>query len=38
MNLSSAERILLSFTLVAVLYRIAKDEWPVGVEVTPEGE
>jgi len=33
MNLSAAERILLSITLVAVLYRIAKDEWPVGVEV-----
>lgn len=36
MNLSSAERVLLSLTLVAVLYRIAQDEWPVGFEV--EGE
>jgi hypothetical protein len=34
MNLSSVERLLLSLTLVAVLYRIAKDEWPVGVEVS----
>lgn len=36
MNISTAERVLLSVTLVAVLYRIAKDEWPVGFEV--EGE
>jgi len=34
MNLSSVERLLLSLTLVAVLYRIVKDEWPVGVEVS----
>lgn len=33
MNLSAAERALLSLTAVAVLYRIAKDEWPVGLEV-----
>jgi len=33
MTLSTAERILLVVTLVAVLYRIAKDEWPVSVEV-----
>lgn len=33
MNLSAAERLLLSITLIATLYRIAKDEWPVGVEV-----
>ena len=39
MNLSHAERLLLSVTLVAVLYRILRDEWPVGVEVTPaEGD
>jgi hypothetical protein len=36
MNLSTVERLLLSVTLVAVLYRIAKDEWPVGITV--EGE
>jgi hypothetical protein len=36
MTLSSVERLLLSVTLVAVLYRIAKDEWPVGVEVTED--
>ena len=33
MNLSAVERILFTVTLVAVLYRIVKDEWPVGVEV-----
>lgn len=33
MNLSTVERVLLSVTLIAVLYRIAKDEWPIAVEV-----
>jgi len=36
MRLSTVERVLLSITLVAVLYRITKDEWPVGVEVETE--
>ena len=34
MNLSTPERILLVVTLSAILYRIAKDEWPVGLEVS----
>lgn len=38
MHLSTAERILLSVTLLAVLYRIARDEWPVALEVTPNAE
>lgn len=39
MTLSAVERILLSVTLVAVLYRIARDEWPVGLTVEPtEGD
>jgi hypothetical protein len=33
MPISRVERTLLAITLVAVLYRIVKDEWPVGVEV-----
>lgn len=33
MNLSAIERTLLATTLVAVLYRILRDEWPVGLEV-----
>lgn len=32
-HLSALERLLLSITAVAVLYRIIKDEWPIGVEV-----
>jgi hypothetical protein len=33
MRLTRAERILLAVTLIAVLYRIARDEWPVGIDV-----
>jgi len=33
MNLSAAERLLLAATLLATLYRIAKDEWPIGLEI-----
>jgi hypothetical protein len=33
MTLSSAERILLSVTAIVVLYRIVRDEWPVGIDV-----
>jgi len=39
MYLSRAERILLVAAALATLYRIAREEWPVGLEVTPsEGE
>jgi len=34
MTVSRAERVLLSVTLVAVLYRIVKEEWPVAIEVS----
>lgn len=33
MNLSAVERLLLSITAIAVLYRIVRDEWPVALEV-----
>lgn len=33
MSLSLPERILLGVTLLSVLYRIVKDEWPVEIEV-----
>lgn len=33
MNVSAVERLLLAVTSLAVLYRIAKDEWPVGLSV-----
>jgi len=33
MNVTAIERVLLAVTLVAVLYRIAQDEWPIGLEV-----
>lgn len=35
MNVSPAERLLLAVTALAVLYRIAREEWPVGLEITP---
>jgi len=35
MYLRATERVLLAVTCLAVLYRIAKDEWPVALEVTP---
>lgn len=33
MRVTRAERALLVVTLLAVLYRITRDEWPVGFEV-----
>lgn len=38
MNLSAVERLLLAVTSIAVLYRILKDEWPIGLEVEPSEE
>jgi len=35
MNVSRAERILLVVAALATLYRIAREEWPVALEVTP---
>jgi hypothetical protein len=35
MNVSPVERLLFAVTLIAVLYRIAREEWPVGLEVEP---
>lgn len=34
MNLTRVERILLVTAAVATLYRIVREEWPVGLEVT----
>ena len=33
MTVSAAERLLVVVTLITVLYRIAKDEWPIGLEI-----
>jgi len=33
MELSASERILLFTALVSVLYRYAKGQWPIGLEV-----
>lgn len=33
MRVTTAERLLLSITALAVLYRTLKDEWPVALEV-----
>lgn len=38
MNVSPIERVLFAVTLVAILYRIAKEEWPIGLEVEPTEE
>jgi len=33
MSVTRVERLLLAVTLLTVLYRIVRDEWPVGLEV-----
>ena len=33
MTVSPVERLLVAVTLIAILYRIAKDEWPIGLEI-----
>lgn len=39
MNVTAAERVLLAVTLLTILYRLAVDQWPVGLEVEPtEGD
>ena len=34
MGLSALERILLLATVVMLAYRLMRDEWPIGIEVT----